>query len=74
MPKHTETFGRKVPNGSIDFDKVQAAAKAGKDDIFAGAVTHQRDVPKSWPKAMRDAAEEQQAEDAAAAGAPLKAE
>lgn len=46
MTKHTESAGD-IPNGSIDFNKVHDAAKAGKDDIFAGAVTHQIEGPKA---------------------------
>lgn len=56
MTKHTAKAGE-LPNGSIDFDKVQANAKAGKDDIFSGAVTHQRNEKPLTPKQEEAAAE-----------------
>jgi hypothetical protein len=57
MTKHTERAG-KTPNGSIDFDKVQAAAKAGKDDIYKGAVSHDTRDAKTFPKRNRPDPEE----------------
>jgi hypothetical protein len=42
MTKHTEKMGR-MPAGAIDFDKVQSNARAGKADIFHGAVSKVRD-------------------------------
>lgn len=45
MTKATAAAG-KLPAGSIDFDKVHAAAKAGKDNIYEGAVSHQRKDPE----------------------------
>ncbi len=41
MTKATPAAGS-LPNGSIDFDKVQANARAGKSDIYEGAVSHVR--------------------------------
>jgi hypothetical protein len=41
MTKHTEKVG-KLPNASIDFSKVHANARAGKDDVFDKALSHQR--------------------------------
>lgn len=37
MSKHTPKAGT-MPNASIDFNKVHENARAGRDDIFKGAV------------------------------------
>lgn len=55
MNKHTPTAGA-LPNASIDFDKVNAAAKAGKDDIFDGAVSKERNAGEAVPEAAETAA------------------
>jgi hypothetical protein len=44
MTKHTEKAGA-LPNASIDFDKVHANAKAGKDDVYKGTLSKQRGEP-----------------------------
>lgn len=58
MTKHTAKAGT-LPNGSIDFNKVHEAAKAGKDDIYAGAVSLERNDDPPKPKDEAEAAEAQ---------------
>lgn len=48
MTKATAAAG-KLPAGSIDFDKVHANARAGKDNIYEGAVSHQRGAAAAAP-------------------------
>lgn len=43
MTKHTEKAGA-LPNAAIDFEKVQANAKKGDDNIFKGACTLERNT------------------------------
>lgn len=69
MSNHTPKAGP-LPNGSINFDKVHENARAGKDDIYEGAVRKQRkEVSEGGhePASSRAAREAEEAKAAAEA-------
>lgn len=69
MSKHTPKAGP-APNGSINFDKVQENARAGKADIYEGAVKGVRkDIEETTREPASSVAAREAEERAAAAEA-----